>query len=271
MASKGAGNALLATETAIAALQWDSLLELQVATFLPYELHFLLSSASWEKARSVLDAGCGNGYYLAHLKRYFPDKALTGIDMSPELIAAARANPALSGASLHNVDITAFQPATPFEIVLLRLVVQHMQGFEPLFTALRRLVAPGGSVVIIEPEPSLFLNFPRTRRFEELLKAYAEETGKMQKNRAALHDLETVVGSLPGWRLNRNEVLMAPQVGPFASRPLMHIFTLWIDIFERSGALAFDFDGVRAELEEWSRRETAYSQLGLRFAEVARL
>ncbi len=63
-------------------------------------------------AGSLLELGCGTGAILAGLA---PGLRVTGIDRSPEMLAAAARNAA--GASLVEADITTFSLGTRFDVV----------------------------------------------------------------------------------------------------------------------------------------------------------
>jgi SAM-dependent methyltransferase len=270
MSSKPA-NALLSTSDAASELRWNALLELQVAAYLPYEMSFYLTWPTWHQATTVLDAGCGNGHFLSRLRKFFPSKSYTGLDLSQELVAAASENKDLKGVEIVHGDFFAYSPKVQYDIVIMRLIVQHMAGFEQIFNQLNSLVRPGGSVIILEPDTRSFMNFPRTPNFEKLLVAYNDVMAKGRLNRAVLGNLATELNSVGGWQLRQDQTLIAPAVGPFAGKPLMQIFSLWIDLFERSPGLEFAFDDVRAELSAWAENETTFSQVGVRIVEVQRL
>lgn len=51
----------------------------------------LLRELRKESFRSLLDCGCGTGAMLVLVRKHFPEIPLTGIDLSPEMIRAARA------------------------------------------------------------------------------------------------------------------------------------------------------------------------------------
>jgi 2-polyprenyl-3-methyl-5-hydroxy-6-metoxy-1,4-benzoquinol methylase len=261
---------LLSTVDPLAQLQWSNLLELQVAQFFPYELQYLLKSKSWRDARRVLDAGCGNGAFLSRLKRYFPDKSYTGLDLQPEYLAAASGSEHLKGIEFVCQDFFAFEPGRPFDVVIMRLIVQHMTGTERIFAKLAALLNPGGSALIIEPDTTAFLNYPPTPKFEALLGAYTAATVKADLNRGHLASLDQVLAQQKGWTVVEVVSLLAPRLGPFSSAPLAQIFSLWIDIFERSKAVECDFDAIRAELDEWSERPDSYNQVGVKIIELRR-
>src|SRR3954451_2995049 len=97
-------NDFLDTSTTPASDQWDDLLSLQVELFLPQELDFLRGHPAWRAASTVLDVGCGNGYYLAQLQSFFPEKAYIGIDVSRELIDVAHRRYARDGIRFKHDD-----------------------------------------------------------------------------------------------------------------------------------------------------------------------
>lgn len=264
-------NPLLSTRDPIAELNWSMLLELQVATYLPFELHFFFNWLGWHKAKRVLDAGCGNGYFLSQLRRYFPEKSYTGLDLSEEHVASARLSRELADVEFVHCDFLGYRPSQLYDVVLMRLIVQHMSGFDKIFEQLERTVRKGGSVVIIEPEPNLFLNYPETPIFENLLAAYAKSTKANNLNRANLSQMgEAISHRHKEWVIVQDRVIVAPSLGPFHASPLVQIFTLWIDIIERSRALSFDFSAAREEIRKWSNLEVSYSQIGVQLIEVVR-
>ncbi len=259
---------LLSTGNALSFMQWQLLLEHQVAEYWPYELEFLLASETWRNASRVLDVGCGNGHYLTRLISHFPEKNYAGIDISSEHISAAQSNPRLSGVAFTQADLSAFQPAEKHDVVLLRLVVQHLDGLQAALQSVRNLVHQDSAVFIIEPDPASFFNHPPTPKFAQLLIDYAMSETVQAKTRANLSGIEKELSDLPGWRIEKAAHRIAPRVGPFSNASLLQIFSLWIDIFEGSKAVESDFDGVRQEIEEWASSPTAFNRLGLQLYEL---
>lgn len=63
-------------------------------------------AAEIDKARTVLDLGCGNGAYLAEFVGRWPHARLIGMDLSPQMLQAARQRMGTSSA-LVRADATA--------------------------------------------------------------------------------------------------------------------------------------------------------------------
>ena len=96
----------------------------------------------------ILDVGCGAGILAEPLARM--GAAVTGIDPSPELIAAARLHAADSGLAIDYraataEDLTA--TGEPYDIVTALEVVEHVTDVPAFVAACAALVKPGGMLV----------------------------------------------------------------------------------------------------------------------------
>ena len=117
--------------------------------------------------RLVLDAGCGNGYYLSRLQPYFPEKTYTGIDISPEMVDQLRAKP--GGADI-KVTMGSFADVSVvgrFDLVYVVFNTFYMlRTREEQMRCVQRVaehLSPGGSFVL----EGFLLNqheYPTTRR-----------------------------------------------------------------------------------------------------------
>lgn len=97
--------------------------------------------------RSFLDVGCATGDLLAFIGRRCAGAALTGIDISEELIRIARARADLSGANLMVADgITA--RIGKFDVTTSFGTLGIFDTFEPLLESLVAHTAPGGRVYV---------------------------------------------------------------------------------------------------------------------------
>src|SRR5690606_26281565 len=109
--------------------------------------------------------------YLAELSSFFPEKRYLGIDISPELIAAA----ALRHPSLDFVATDFFAAkAEPADAIMMRFLVQHLGDFGAVLRGARRLLRPGGALIIIEADLGRSIVRPLPSAFHQMLLTYNE-------------------------------------------------------------------------------------------------
>ena len=97
----------------------------------------------------IIDLGCGPGNSTAVLRRRWPKARITGLDSSPDMIAAA------SRSYPHDEwlvgDIAAWSAGTPFDVVFSNAALQWVPGHGSLFPHLFAQVAPGGALAVQVP------------------------------------------------------------------------------------------------------------------------
>lgn len=116
----------------------------------------ILGLAGVKPGESVLDVGCGTGT-LAILARQAvgPAGSVRGVDASPEMVARARAKAASAGVDARFENAPAqelpFAQAT-FDLALGTMMLHHLgrAGRRQLAAELRRVVKPGGRVLIVD-------------------------------------------------------------------------------------------------------------------------
>jgi SAM-dependent methyltransferase len=118
-----------------------------------YRKEFVFKLVHECRPRRILDFGCGSGESTTELAALGYD--ITGIDVSPDLIALAEERARLDGvldrAKFLTVDgTTATLPEAAFDLVLVQAVLHHVDLAESLRT-LYHVLSPGGWLVIVEP------------------------------------------------------------------------------------------------------------------------
>ena len=101
----------------------------------------------------IVDVGCGEGLTLEKLVRLFPDKNIRGIDSEPENIQICS-----------KYDLPVFPGdvyALPFDdssmdCVMLMEVIEHLNKPEQALVEIRRVLKPGGRVIIVFPNDAMF-------------------------------------------------------------------------------------------------------------------
>jgi len=98
----------------------------------------------------VLDVGCGTGTMLDALGHRFPGTVLSGVDLSPAMLAQARAKLAPEVELLEaRAESLPFADAS-FEFVISVSVFHFIPGPEAALREFGRVLVPGGVVVITD-------------------------------------------------------------------------------------------------------------------------
>lgn len=153
----------------------------------------ILEAVSAEQGDRVLEVGCGHGL---HARRYADRFEYVGVDLSASLVDVCR-----TAASEWPVDATFKQmdamtldwPAEEFDAVVGTAILHHLGDPQGALEEWARVVKPGGTVVVMEPNPM----FPK-----DLVETYTrpEEYNKRYifpwRLRRTLADLEGV-----SWRV----------------------------------------------------------------------
>ena len=106
-------------------------------------------AAAGLEPEDVLELGTGTGETALRVLRVYPEARLTGIDASPHMLAAARAElgqePMLIVARLEDP-----LPPGPYDLVFSALAVHHLdaEGKRDLFPRVARVLRPGGRFVL---------------------------------------------------------------------------------------------------------------------------
>jgi malonyl-CoA O-methyltransferase len=107
------------------------------------------------RGQAVLDAGCGSGRYILHALQRGATR-VTGVDLSPEMLARARAE--LGGAraevQLRQGSLTALPVDDGWaNLTICGLVVGHLENLAAALAELRRATRPGGTLLCSDVHP----------------------------------------------------------------------------------------------------------------------
>ncbi|WP_300399698.1 trans-aconitate 2-methyltransferase [Nocardioides sp.] len=122
----------------------------------------LISRIGAPAPAAVVDLGCGPGNLTRLLAERWPQAQVTGLDSSPEMIAAARRDvvrPDGDGSLSFGVaDLREWRPDAPVDVLVSNATLQWVGGHLDLLPRLVEAVAPGGWLAFQVPgnfaEPS---------------------------------------------------------------------------------------------------------------------
>jgi SAM-dependent methyltransferase len=95
----------------------------------------------------ILDVGCGDGFHLRLLKDFGkPGWALEGVDTDSRAVTAAAA----AGLTVHQGKVESLDLGEArYHLVLMVMTVEHLSDPVGVLRAVRKLLVPGGKVVIV--------------------------------------------------------------------------------------------------------------------------
>ncbi|PRY39018.1 methyltransferase family protein [Umezawaea tangerina] len=125
-----------------------------------YERPAMLALVGDVAGRRVLDAGCGSGPLSAALRDR--GAVVTGVDASAGMLELARRRLG-DDADLRVVDLADPLPFADgaFDVVVASLVLHYLRDWGPTLAELRRVLVPGGRLIVSVEHPFVITQFQR--------------------------------------------------------------------------------------------------------------
>ncbi len=241
---------------------WDRMQQLQVDFCLPFELAFYDRCSAWLEARSVLDVGSGNGYYIEQLSKRFPDKHYTGIDLSAPLVDIARNRPGSVAHTFQCTSLSNFDGSTEFDVVMLRLVLQHLDDIAQALEDCARHSAAGTTLIVIDAFDSFRAFDPPCDELAALFDAFRRHQASQLRNRDVGSAIERLLPSQTRWEFASREQLRISSHGE-RHRLFAENYALFIDLLEVGTTLDWDYPKVRDAWNRWCTIPWGCMQVGL--------
>ena len=122
----------------------------------------LLARIASAAPQRVVDLGCGPGNSTALLRERWPDAVLEGLDLSQDMLAAARRDH--PGIAFMAGDIAAWSPVEPYDVVFSNAALQWVGNHAELLPRLIAAVKPGGALAVQMPRNHDFATHELMRR-----------------------------------------------------------------------------------------------------------
>ena len=134
---------------------WRASYETTVEDDMDVALLAAIESVPWRSVRRAADLGCGTGRTGAWLRARGVGR-IDGIDVTPEMLAAARARGVYERLDQADVRATGL-PAHAYDLVTTSLVDEHLPDLRPLYREVARLLAPAGFYVLAGYHPHFIM------------------------------------------------------------------------------------------------------------------
>jgi trans-aconitate 2-methyltransferase len=128
---------------------WDADLYLRFGDERTQPAIDLLARVVLDRPQRIIDLGCGPGNSTALLRQRWPESSVTGVDNSPEMIAAAKRD--FPEGDWQLGDITKWTAGAPYDLVFSNATLQWLPDHATLYPRLFEQVAPGGAFAVQIP------------------------------------------------------------------------------------------------------------------------
>ncbi|MDB5850198.1 MAG: trans-aconitate 2-methyltransferase [Rhodoferax sp.] len=110
----------------------------------------LVAAIATAPVRSAIDLGCGPGNSTEVLAARFPEAAVSGMDSSDDMVAAARER--LPSLHFDRADIASWNPAERYDVILANASLQWVPDHAALYPRLAGRLNPGGTLAVQTPD-----------------------------------------------------------------------------------------------------------------------
>ena len=136
-----------------------------------------LRRAGLTDGMDVLDCGCGPGRLIELLNQEFDGLKLTGLEIDPTLVTAAKEYLTRAGLSefeiVHGSAEHTNLPPESFDFIVMRLVLEHVVDPVAALEELKKVLRPGGRIMIISNDFEFHLRTePPVPELDDLYDAY---------------------------------------------------------------------------------------------------
>jgi trans-aconitate 2-methyltransferase len=97
----------------------------------------------------IVELGCGTGVHTSAIAARWPDRAVTGLDASREMLAKVAPGPA--NVRWLEADIGGWRPPAPCALIFTNATLQWLDDHAELFLRLMRQLVPGGVLAVQMP------------------------------------------------------------------------------------------------------------------------
>lgn len=149
-------------------------------------LHRYAIAAEYVKGKVVLDIACGEGYGSNLLSK--SASAVTGIDIDVNTINKASKKYSSNNLKFIQGRVEAIPaPDNSFDVVVSFETLEHSFDHEKIFSEMKRVLKPGGLLIISTPEKKYYTDLPGSHNSFHLKEVYEHEFTKLLRDHFSHH------------------------------------------------------------------------------------
>ncbi len=183
--------------TQAAAITYDQITFYVLPPYEPWVRQSLIDEIRTQP-RKILDIGCGTGSMTFLLKQAFPGAGVTGLELSPYMLAVAEDRSRRSGVDIEwrhgTAELTQLESGS-FDLITAALLFHETPPAvtQTILTECYRLLAPGGKILILDGNQRSLRSFDLLNNvFEEpYIKSYAAGNLDAWVGKAGFDDVRT--------------------------------------------------------------------------------
>lgn len=166
-----------------------------------------------KKDIKLLDIGCADGSFASYAGHELNAKTY-GIDISPEAIAKAKKT--IDHATQHDISKSLPYPDKSFEIIFALEVIEHIYDTDFLISEIRRILKPGGILVVSTPNLASIKNRVRLlfNNYPQYLEYSTAGAGHIH-----LYTSEVLLTQLSSHKLTVRSLTSANFLAPYVTHP----------------------------------------------------
>ncbi len=241
---------------------WEKLHKIQTDFCFAQELSCYYRSQAWHNSKEVIDLGTGTGYYLQQLQSLFPKKKYTGIDLEKKFIDFASQRYSDKNISFERSDL--FNVKGNFDFIIMRLVLQHLKAPKAALDKIVEFLKQGGEILIIDALDPYRYYYPAPTEYINFFTAYAKHQLKEGMDRDIAGKVSDMIINHPALQLKEIQEFIIPSTIGNNLSLFEQTYYLVIQLIEKQGNMAYDFQKVKQAWIEWCQLPDRYMQVGLR-------
>jgi ubiquinone/menaquinone biosynthesis C-methylase UbiE len=232
-------------------LSYSEMLSIQVDMCFPFEKVFF-DNIGLGDMQSVVEIGCGNGYFLNMISKQYPMVKYFGYDISDELIKIAvegeRSNVNFQVGTIDHLT-------TEHDLLILRLIMHQIENRKKFIETFSKILSDKCKVVIIDPFDELFQLKPELPGFNQHLVNHRNILSPNLASRDTKNFIEQEMAEF-GFKLDKQIYYYVPSSLPSYKKSYYNYMIATSKIIGCS-------QHVLDEIDTWYWDSNSHAQIGL--------